>query len=85
MARHWAYLEGAGAFTPQMHQLKDAEDGARPRIWNDEGATSFKAYMHIRPDELAAVVKAAHRAGNQKSPDILCSIGFREAASLGNR
>src|SRR5437899_2272394 len=56
----------------------------RPRseYWMDEGATSFKAYMHIRPDELAAVVKAAHARGI-KVTGHLCSIGFREAASLG--
>ncbi len=77
------YLEGAGAFTPQMHQLKDAEDARKTaEYWMDEGATSFKAYMHIRPDELAAVVKAAHARGI-KVTGHLCSIGFREAASLG--
>ena len=77
------YLEGAGAFTPQMHQLKDAEDARKTaEYWMDEGATSFKAYMHIRPDELAAVVKAAHARGI-KVTGHLCSIGFREAAALG--
>src|SRR3989449_3537313 len=79
------YLEGAGAFTPQMHQLKDAEDARKTaEYWMDEGATSFKAYMHIRPDELAAVVKAAHARGI-KVTGHLCSIGFTTAASSSGR
>jgi imidazolonepropionase-like amidohydrolase len=77
------YFEGAGSFTPQMHQLKDAEDARKTaEYWMDEGVTSFKAYMHIRPDELAAVVKAGHSRG-VKVTGHLCSIGFREAAALG--
>jgi imidazolonepropionase-like amidohydrolase len=77
------YLEGKGSFTPQMRQLTDAED-ARSTVeyWISEGATSFKAYMNITPDELAAAVKAAHGHG-LKVTGHLCSIGFREAAALG--
>src|SRR6266566_173535 len=77
------YLEGEGAFTPQMHQLKDAEDARRTvEFWVEQGATSFKAYMHITPEELAAAVKAAHARGIKVTAH-LCSIGFREAAKLG--
>lgn len=77
------YLEGEGAFTPQMHQLKDADDARRTtEYWMAEGVTSFKAYMNITPEELAAVVKAAHARGI-KVTGHLCSIGFREAAALG--
>src|SRR6266704_6493033 len=77
------YLEGEGAFTPQMHQLKDAEDARRTvEFWVEQGMTSFKAYMHITPEELAAAVKAAHARGI-KVTGHLCSIGFREAAKLG--
>lgn len=77
------YMEGAGAYTPQMHQLKDAEDAARTaQYWIDEGATSFKAYMNITPPELAAVVKVAHAHG-LKVTGHLCTIGFREAAAIG--
>ncbi|MGH9762766.1 MAG: amidohydrolase family protein, partial [Blastocatellia bacterium] len=77
------YLEGEGAFTTQMHQLKDAEDASRTtEYWFDEGATSFKAYMHITPDELAAAVKTAHAHG-VKVTGHLCSIGFKQAAALG--
>jgi len=77
------YLEGAGAFTPQMHQLKDAEDARRTvEYWMEQGVTSFKAYMHITAEELAAAVKAAHAKG-VKVTGHLCSIGFREAVAIG--
>jgi imidazolonepropionase-like amidohydrolase len=77
------YLEGPDAFTPQMHVLKDAEDARRTvNYWADEGVTSFKAYMHITRDELAAAVEAAHKRG-LKVTGHLCSIGFREAAAIG--
>src|SRR6185436_20402869 len=77
------YLEGAGAFTPQMHPLVDAEDARRTvEFWSAQGVTSFKAYMHITPAELAAATKAAHGRG-LKVTGHLCSIGFREAAALG--
>jgi imidazolonepropionase-like amidohydrolase len=77
------YLEGAGSFTPQMHELRDAEDARKTaEFWMEQGVTSFKAYMHITPDELAAAVKAAHARGI-KVTGHLCSIGFREAAAIG--
>jgi imidazolonepropionase-like amidohydrolase len=77
------YLEGAGAYTPQMRQLKDADDArATVEYWIREGATNFKAYMHITPDELRAAVQAAHAHG-LKVTGHLCSIGYREAAALG--
>lgn len=77
------YLEGPGAFALQMHQLKDAEDARRTvEFWIAQGATSFKAYMNITPDELSAAIKAAHAHGI-KVTGHLCSIGFREAAELG--
>lgn len=77
------YLEGPGAFTPQMHILKDADDARKTvNYWADEGVTSYKAYMHITRDELAAAVDAAHKRG-LKITGHLCSIGFREAAGVG--
>ncbi|HET7841251.1 MAG TPA: amidohydrolase family protein, partial [Terriglobia bacterium] len=77
------YLEGAGAFTPQMHVLKDADD-ARQTVdyWAEEGVTSFKAYMNITRAELGAAIEEAHKRG-LKVTGHLCSVGFREAASLG--
>ncbi|HUJ32614.1 MAG TPA: amidohydrolase family protein [Candidatus Acidoferrum sp.] len=77
------YLEGEGAFTPQMHVLKDANDARKTvNYWADEGVTSFKAYMNITRAELTAAVEAAHKRG-LKVTGHLCSVGFREAATIG--
>jgi imidazolonepropionase-like amidohydrolase len=76
------YLEGPGA-VGQMHELKDAADAKRMvEFWADAGATSFKAYMHITRDELAAAIQAAHARG-LKVTGHLCSVTYREAADLG--
>jgi imidazolonepropionase-like amidohydrolase len=77
------YLEGVGSFAPQLHELVDAADARRTvNYWIGEGATSFKAYMHITRAELAAATEAAH-ARKIKITGHLCSIGFREAVGLG--
>jgi enamidase len=66
-----------------MHELRDAADATRMvDFWADAGATSFKAYMHITRDELAAAIKAAHARG-LKITGHLCSVTYREAADLG--
>jgi imidazolonepropionase-like amidohydrolase len=77
------YLEGAGSFAAQMHELTGPDDAARTvDYWAAEGVTSFKAYMNITHAELQAAVDAAHRHGI-KITGHLCSIGFREAAAIG--
>jgi imidazolonepropionase-like amidohydrolase len=77
------YLEGVGSFTPQLHELSGPDDAVRlVNYWIDEGATSFKAYMHITRAELGAAIKAAHARGI-KVTGHLCSVGFSEAAELG--
>jgi imidazolonepropionase-like amidohydrolase len=77
------YLEGAGAFTPVMHQLTGPDDARRMvNYWADTGATSFKAYMNITRAELRAVVEEAHKRG-LKVTGHLCSVGYREAAEIG--
>ncbi|HYL91998.1 MAG TPA: amidohydrolase family protein [Alphaproteobacteria bacterium] len=77
------YLEGAGALTRQMHQLRDPEDARRTvEYWIAEGARSFKAYNVLTRAELKAAIDAAHQHGI-KVTGHLCSIGFREAADLG--
>jgi imidazolonepropionase-like amidohydrolase len=77
------YLEGHGLPLVQVHALNDAA-GARRMVeyWADEGATSFKAYMHITRAELGAAIEAAHRRG-LKITGHLCSVTFGEAAALG--
>ena len=77
------YLEGAGAYTPNMHQLSGPDDARRTvEYWAEEGMTSFKAYMHITRAELSAAIAATHGRG-LKITGHLCSIGFHEAAALG--
>jgi imidazolonepropionase-like amidohydrolase len=68
---------------PQMHTVTSPEDAARlVDYWAAEGATSFKAYMYIKPEELKAAIDRAH-AHNLKITGHLCSVGFTEAAALG--
>lgn len=77
------YLEGKGSFTPQMHELTGPDDATRTlEYWAGEGATSWKAYMHITPEELKAAIDRAHEKG-QKVTGHLCSVGFTQAAELG--
>src|SRR6266849_8615274 len=77
------YLEGAGSWALQLHQLTGPEDATRTvNYWLDEGVDNFKAYMFITPAELSAAIAAAHKRG-AKVTGHLCSIGFREAAALG--
>src|SRR6266851_2271971 len=77
------YLEGAGSWALQLHQLTGPEDATKTvNFWLDQGVDNFKAYMFITPAELAAAVAAAHKRG-AKVTGHLCSIGFHEAAALG--
>jgi hypothetical protein len=77
------YIEGEGAFTRQMHELRDPED-ARQTVayWITEGVGSFKVYNVLTRAELRATVEEAHKH-NIKVTGHLCSIGFREAAEIG--
>ncbi len=77
------YLNGPGLPIYQVHALSGPADATQMvSHWADRGATSFKAYMHITRAELAAVVKEAHRR-KLKVTGHLCSITFREAATIG--
>jgi imidazolonepropionase-like amidohydrolase len=77
------YLEGAGSWALQMHQLNGPDDARKTvNFWLDQGVDNFKAYMFITPAELSAAVTAAHKRG-AKVTGHLCSIGFREAAAIG--
>jgi len=50
--------------------------------WADEGVTSYKAYMHIRRDELQRIIEVARRRGHKVTAH-LCSVTYREAIDLG--
>ena len=76
------YLNGPNTFT-QLRELKGPDDARRQvAYWADEGASSFKAYMNIRRDELASAIKEAHKRG-LKVTGHLCSVTYSEAADLG--
>jgi enamidase len=77
------YLEGPGLNLAQVHELTGPDD-ARKLIawWNDLGATSLKAYMHITRDEMHASLDEGHKRG-MKLTGHLCSVTYREAAELG--
>jgi len=77
------YLEGPGLNLGQVHELTGPEDARRlVAFWNDAGATSLKAYMHITRDELRAALDEGHKRG-MKLTGHLCSVTYREAAGLG--
>lgn len=77
------YIEGEGAFTRQMHALKDAEDATRTvAYWAYEGVGSFKVYNVLTRAELKATIEEAHKHHITVTGH-LCSIGFREAAEIG--
>ena len=77
------YLEGAGSWAIQMHQLTGPDDAVKTvNFWLDQGVDNFKAYMFITRAELGAAIQAAHKRG-AKVTGHLCSVNFREAADLG--
>jgi enamidase len=76
------YVNGANGFL-QMRSMKGPEEARRQvAYWADMGATSFKAYMQISREELAAVIDEAH-ARKLKVTGHLCSVTYAEAADLG--
>jgi enamidase len=76
------YLNGPNTFM-QMRELKGPDD-ARQQVayWANEGATSFKAYMQIKRNELGAAIEEVHKRG-MKITGHLCSVTYAEAADLG--
>lgn len=77
------YLNGPGLPILFVNHLSGADDARRMvEYWAGEGATSFKAYMHVSRAELAAAVEAAHARG-LKVTGHLCSVTYREAADIG--
>jgi imidazolonepropionase-like amidohydrolase len=76
------YVNGRNQFQ-QMTTVTTAED-ARQHVsyWASQGATSFKAYMQISREALAATIEEAHKRG-LKVTGHLCSVTYSEAADLG--
>lgn len=77
------YLGDYAGLLPQFHTLNGAEDAGRMvDYWAGVGATSIKAFMSIKRDELKTAIERAHARG-LKVTGHLCAVGFREAAALG--
>jgi len=77
------YLEGAGTFFAQMHELAGPEEATKfVDYWAATGMTSFKGYMNITRAELAAAAAAAHRHGLKLTAH-LCSVSWPEAVAAG--
>jgi imidazolonepropionase-like amidohydrolase len=77
------YLEGAGAFFIQNHQITSPADARREvAFWAGQGVNSFKAYMNITRAELKAAIDEAHRH-HLKLTGHLCSVTYPEAVALG--
>lgn len=77
------YMEGGPTPFAQMRELKGPDDARRfVAFWADSGMTSFKAYMNITRDELAAAAAAAHER-KLKITGHLCSVTWPEAVAAG--
>jgi len=77
------YLEGAPTVFAQMHELTGADDARRlVDYWAAEGMTSYKAYMNITREELAAAIQQTHEH-KFKLTGHLCSVTWHEAIAMG--
>jgi imidazolonepropionase-like amidohydrolase len=77
------YLDGPGTFIMQAVPLQDAASArAAVNYWADQGVTSFKAYMFIKPEALKAAIDTVHARG-LKITGHLCSVSIPEAAEMG--
>lgn len=76
------YINQDGS-VPQLMTIKNPEEAAAAvNFYADQGAMSFKAYMHVTRAELKEAINAAHKR-NLKLTAHLCSVTLREAADLG--
>ncbi|MDG0861385.1 amidohydrolase [Pelomonas aquatica] len=77
------FLNGIQAFVAQVPRLASAEDAVRQvGYWADVGATSYKGYMHLTREQLAAIVEAAHERKARVTAH-LCAVTYAEAATMG--
>ena len=77
------YLDGFGTGIAQLHPVTSAASATRMvNYWADEGFTSFKVYVNLPADIMAAVIDAAHARGLQVTGHI-GKVSYREAAGLG--
>ncbi|TMI91529.1 MAG: amidohydrolase [Bacteroidetes bacterium] len=77
------YIEREFLPIPEVHFIKSADEAEEDvSYWIKKGCTSFKVYMDITQDDLKKVVAVAHK-NNLKVTGHLCSITYREAATIG--
>ncbi|MBV8035011.1 amidohydrolase family protein [Roseateles sp.] len=77
------FLNGIQAFVAQVPRLASADDAVRQvGYWADVGATSYKGYMHLTREQLAAIVQAAHDR-KAKVTAHLCAVTYAEATAMG--
>lgn len=77
------WMNGPGQGILQEVDIPDAASARRAvEFWSTEGVTSFKAYMYLTREPLAALIQAAHVRGH-KVAGHLCAVTAREAAALG--
>ena len=77
------YLESAPTVFAQMHELTGTDDAKRlVDYWAAEGMTSYKAYMNITREELAAAIQQTHEH-KFKLTGHLCSVTWHEAIAMG--
>lgn len=77
------YLDGPDSTRYQTRELSTpAEAQQFISTWADLGATSFKAFMALKPTVLRAAVEAAHARG-LKVTGHLCATGWAQAAEAG--
>src|SRR5436190_1434664 len=77
------YIEREFLPIPEIQFIKSPEEAAEEvSYWIARGCTSFKVYMDITKDDLKAVITLAHK-NNLKVTGHLCSVTYREAATLG--
>lgn len=78
-----SWMDGAPPVILQEAPVRDAADARRQvQFWSAEGVTSFKVYMFLTREPMAAVIDEAHRLGH-KVAGHLCAVTAREAAELG--
>jgi imidazolonepropionase-like amidohydrolase len=77
------YIEREFLPIPEVHFIKSPEEAEEQvSYWIKQGCASFKVYMNITQDDLRKVVAVAHKH-NLKVTGHLCSLTYREAATIG--
>jgi imidazolonepropionase-like amidohydrolase len=77
------WMDGSPPLILQETPVRDAADARRQvQFWSAEGVTSFKVYMFLTREPMAALIEEAHRLGH-KVAGHLCAVTAREAAEIG--